>query len=145
MGAHLGVWVHSLTFSYTPANMKCDSRASLSARTFPSPCFGYDPKAKVVTKCITSSCMNEWECCLVHSSMRMEDFFIMIRWTTKHFLPCFVGQFLVCALKHCKCAHITLSALYIFCVFFVVKIMSTMLLSKLTNLPYAIGLCILFE
>ncbi len=28
------VWVHSLTPSYTPGNMKCDSRASLLAYTF---------------------------------------------------------------------------------------------------------------
>jgi hypothetical protein len=30
--------------------MKCDSWASLLARTFTSPCFGHKPKAKVVTK-----------------------------------------------------------------------------------------------
>jgi hypothetical protein len=27
--------------------MKCDSRVSLLARTFASPCFGHEPKAKV--------------------------------------------------------------------------------------------------
>jgi len=38
MRAHLGVWgVHSLTLSYTPGSMKCDSQASLLARTFVSP------------------------------------------------------------------------------------------------------------
>jgi hypothetical protein len=78
----------------------------------------------------------------IHENGRL---FIMIRWTTKHFLPCFVGQFLVYALRHYKCAHITLTAMYIFCVFFFVKIMFTMLVSKLANLPYAIGLCILLE
>jgi hypothetical protein len=29
--------------------MKCDSWASLLARTFASPCLGYEPKAKVAT------------------------------------------------------------------------------------------------
>jgi hypothetical protein len=29
--------------------MKCDSQASLLARTFASPCFGHEPKARVVT------------------------------------------------------------------------------------------------
>jgi hypothetical protein len=29
--------------------MKCDSRASLLARTFASPSFGHEPKAKVAT------------------------------------------------------------------------------------------------
>jgi hypothetical protein len=33
-GSPLGsVWVHSLTLSYTPVNMKCDSRASFSIHT----------------------------------------------------------------------------------------------------------------
>jgi len=43
------VGVHSLTLSHTPKSMKCDSRASLLAHTFTSPCFGRKPKAKVVT------------------------------------------------------------------------------------------------
>ncbi len=43
------VRVHSFTFSYTPKNMRCDSRASLLARTPISPCLGHKPKAKVVT------------------------------------------------------------------------------------------------
>jgi hypothetical protein len=38
MGVHLGVWgfipSHFPTLSYTPGNMKCDSRASFLARTF---------------------------------------------------------------------------------------------------------------
>jgi hypothetical protein len=28
------VWVHSLTLSYTPKSVKCDSQASFLARTF---------------------------------------------------------------------------------------------------------------
>jgi hypothetical protein len=49
-GSSLGsVWVHSFTFSYTPENMKCDSQASFSARTFASLCFGCKPKIKVAT------------------------------------------------------------------------------------------------
>jgi hypothetical protein len=41
------VKVHSLTFSRTPENMKCDFWASLLARTFASPCLGRKPKARV--------------------------------------------------------------------------------------------------
>jgi hypothetical protein len=43
------VRVHSLTLSYTPGFMKCDSWASLLARTLASPCFGCEPKARVIT------------------------------------------------------------------------------------------------
>ncbi len=43
------VWIHSFTFSYTPGNMKCDSRASFLACTFASLCFSRKPKAKVMT------------------------------------------------------------------------------------------------
>jgi hypothetical protein len=43
------VWVHSLTLSYTPGNMKCDSRVSLSTHTFPNPCFDHEPKVRVAT------------------------------------------------------------------------------------------------
>ncbi len=41
--------VHSLTLSYTFRSIKCGSQASLLAHTFASPCFGYEPKAKVMT------------------------------------------------------------------------------------------------
>jgi len=43
------VRVHSLTLSYIPKNMKCDSWASLLARTLASPCLGCEPKARVAT------------------------------------------------------------------------------------------------
>jgi hypothetical protein len=43
----VNVWVHSLTFSYTPKSIKCDSQTSFSARTFANPCLGHKPKAKV--------------------------------------------------------------------------------------------------
>jgi len=43
------VGVHSLTLSYTPESMKCDSQASLLACTFASPCFGRGPKVRVMT------------------------------------------------------------------------------------------------
>jgi hypothetical protein len=33
--------------------MKCDSQASLLARTFASLCFGRKPKVKVVTNCVS--------------------------------------------------------------------------------------------
>jgi len=43
------VKVDSLTFSYTPWSMRCDSQASFLARTFASHCLGCEPKVKVVT------------------------------------------------------------------------------------------------
>jgi len=43
------VKVHSLTLSHIPGSIKCDSRASLLACTFASPCLSREPKAKVVT------------------------------------------------------------------------------------------------
>ncbi len=43
------VQVHSLTLSYTPESMKCDSQASLLVRTFASPCLGCKPKVRVTT------------------------------------------------------------------------------------------------
>jgi hypothetical protein len=50
VGAHLGVWgfipSHSLTF---PRNTKCDSWASLLARTFVNPCLGHEFKARIAT------------------------------------------------------------------------------------------------
>ncbi len=52
---HLGskVWMvipsHFLTFSHTLGCMKYDSWISLLTRTFKSPCFGRESKAKVAT------------------------------------------------------------------------------------------------
>jgi hypothetical protein len=40
---------HSLTLSYTPRSMKCDSWASLLARTLVNSYFGHEPKVRVVT------------------------------------------------------------------------------------------------
>jgi hypothetical protein len=48
------VKVHSLTLSYTPGNMRCDSWASFLARTLASPCFGHEPKVKVVAFSLTT-------------------------------------------------------------------------------------------
>jgi len=49
-GSSLGsVRVHSLTLSYTPRSMRCDSQASFLARTLANPCFGREPKARVAT------------------------------------------------------------------------------------------------
>jgi len=46
--ARLGVCGGSfLHTSYTPENMKCDSWASVLARTFASPCFGRESKFRV--------------------------------------------------------------------------------------------------
>ncbi len=47
------VKVHSLTFFCTPRGMKCDSCASLLARTFANPYLGREPKAKVATIYVT--------------------------------------------------------------------------------------------
>ncbi len=41
------VGVHSLTLSYPPDNIKCDSWASVFVHTFASPCFGREPKMVV--------------------------------------------------------------------------------------------------
>jgi len=43
------VRVHSLTFSYIPGSMKCDSWASLLAHNLANPCLGREPKARVAT------------------------------------------------------------------------------------------------
>jgi len=49
-GSSLGsVRVHSLTISYIPRVMRCDSWASLLACNLASPCLGCEPKARVVT------------------------------------------------------------------------------------------------
>jgi len=47
-GSSLGTMeVHTLAFSYTPRNMKCESRASLLTHTFASPCLGCEPLIEV--------------------------------------------------------------------------------------------------
>jgi hypothetical protein len=43
------VRVHSFTLSYTPKNMKCDSRVSLLALTFANLFFSREPKTRVAT------------------------------------------------------------------------------------------------
>ncbi len=56
VGIHLGVpRFNSHTFPYfqPPGSMKCNSWASLLACTFISPCFGCEPKARVVTWSVT--------------------------------------------------------------------------------------------
>jgi hypothetical protein len=60
VGVHLGVWgVHSLTLSYTPKSMKCDSWLSLLAFTFASPCLRRKSKAKVATNMISKKKENK--------------------------------------------------------------------------------------
>jgi hypothetical protein len=49
------VQVHSLTLFCTPGSMKCDSRASLLARSLASPYLGREPKARVVTLTIETT------------------------------------------------------------------------------------------
>ncbi len=59
-GNSLGsVGVHSFTFSHIFGNMKCDSRASLLARTFASPCLGCEPKTRVATWAIIKTIGNK--------------------------------------------------------------------------------------
>jgi hypothetical protein len=41
--------VHSLTLSYIPRSMRCDSWASFLAHTLANPCFGRKPEARVAT------------------------------------------------------------------------------------------------
>ncbi len=54
-GSSLGsVDVHSLTLSHTPRNMKYESWASFLVRTFASPCFGREPRARVATHKIST-------------------------------------------------------------------------------------------
>jgi hypothetical protein len=49
------VRVHSLTLSYTPGSIRCDSWASLLACTLTSPCLSGEPKAKIAAT-------NPWIC-----------------------------------------------------------------------------------
>jgi hypothetical protein len=57
-GSSLGsVRVHSFKLSYVLGSMRCDSWASLLARTFASPCLGHEPKARVATLPIQVSCI----------------------------------------------------------------------------------------
>ncbi len=55
------VGVHSLTLSYVPGSMTCDSRASFLAHTFANPCLSRKPKFRVTTrrmyKCIMGICI----------------------------------------------------------------------------------------
>jgi len=49
-GSSVGsVEVHSFTLFYTFESMRCNSRASLLAYTFASPCLCHEPKARVGT------------------------------------------------------------------------------------------------
>jgi hypothetical protein len=41
--------VHSLTLSYTPGSMRCDSQASFLARNLASVCLGHELRARVAT------------------------------------------------------------------------------------------------
>jgi hypothetical protein len=43
------VRVHSLTLSYNPGSMKCDSHASFFTRTFASLCLRHKPKVRFAT------------------------------------------------------------------------------------------------
>ncbi len=52
LGAHLGVWRFIPSLSHIPGSMEYDSRASLLARTFASPCLGRGPKVRVATSTI---------------------------------------------------------------------------------------------
>jgi len=74
-GSPLGsVWVHSLTLSYTPGSMKCDSWASILAHTFVSPCLGRKPKARVAiinVQGIAKLSPTKWKCKNIHHLGRL--------------------------------------------------------------------------
>jgi hypothetical protein len=71
-GSSLGsVMVHFFTLSHTLGNMKCDFWASLLARTFASPCFGCEPKAKVMT-CHVRWFYVIWFMCVDNDSCRCQ-------------------------------------------------------------------------
>jgi len=59
----VSVEVHSFTPSHIFESMKCDSHASLLARTFASPYLDYEPKAKVATQLnlIFEACLKVFE------------------------------------------------------------------------------------
>jgi len=64
MGAHLGMCKFIPSLSYTPENIRCDSRASLLVHTFASPCLVHERKAKFAT---LGSILNYWIQDFVHT------------------------------------------------------------------------------
>ncbi len=66
IGSSLGsVGVHSLTFSYTPRSMKCDSQASLLAYTFANLCFDREPKVRVAIAFVVPSICLKFQPCIM--------------------------------------------------------------------------------
>jgi len=63
------VRVHSLTFSYTPGSMKCDSQASLLAHTLANPCLGRKPKARIATQAFFHAFLIKNKCYFIFFSM----------------------------------------------------------------------------
>ncbi len=62
MGVHLGMCEFIPSHSFTFWECKCDSQVALSTHTFPCPCFGSEPKTKVVTclYCIVMIILKLW-------------------------------------------------------------------------------------
>jgi len=104
-GSSLGnVRVHSLTLSYTPGNMRCDSRASLLARTLANPCFGCEPKAWVTTYLLRSMVFFITPYYVV--VMFIDTFFFLFYWCLLMPSWCvllvFVSTFLLCFVDICQ-------------------------------------------
>jgi hypothetical protein len=84
-GSSLGsVEVHFLTLSHTFRSMKCDSQPSHLARSYPSPCLGREPKAKVATSHVIITVVKHsiFEC----KTKQMNNFYIFC------FTICFNGK-----------------------------------------------------
>jgi len=81
------VCVHSLTPSYTPKSMKCDSWASLLTYTFASLCFGHELKLRDAIACQNSFCVHFffWALFLEHFPL---VFFPLFGRQHPYFWPC---------------------------------------------------------
>jgi len=57
----------------TPGNMRCEPRASLLAHNLPSPCFGHEPKGKVMTRIFLNQGVHELM--IVHTNLKFAILF----------------------------------------------------------------------
>jgi hypothetical protein len=77
------VRVYSLTLSYTPRIMRCDSWASLLARTFASLCLGREPKVRVATLKLFSTTIYTCICGIYCAFMSEGDVETIFSWSLK--------------------------------------------------------------
>ncbi len=71
--------VHFLTHSYTHGSMKCDSWASVLVRTFASPCFGHECKAKVATHAMVNKPWKQGHMSIIYNmSLKVEKYMYYI-------------------------------------------------------------------